>query len=283
MIETGKFNELEFIRKTDGGLILGGPDKEDVLLPWAEAPETVEPGDIFHVFVFRHSDGRLMATSKTPHACVGEFACLTAVDQNETGAFLDLGIGKDVFVSERDQKRPMRIGGRYVVYIFRDEHSGRIMGSSKLNYYVNQEDLDLEPGDEVSLLISDESDLGYSAIINQKHLGLIYRNEVYEDLKPGESRKGYIKKIREGNLIDLSLQPIGFKHILDTKDSMMLILKENNGVLDLGDKSSPEDIYSRLKISKKVFKKTIGGLYKERLIEISDHQIKLIPGADKKR
>jgi hypothetical protein len=182
-----------------------------------------------------------------------------------------------VFIPGNEQKRPMKIGQKYVVFLYNDEKTERITASSYLNDFINQDEHDFEEGDEVRLLITDESDLGFSAVINQRYMGLLYRNEVFEDLKPGDQKRGFIKKIREGNKIDLSLQVIGFKHILDLKDSLMADLQHNNGSILLGDKSSPEDIYNRLKISKKAFKKAIGSLYKERLILISDHEIKLVP------
>lgn len=276
MVEIGKFNELRFIKKTENGLILTEGEKE-VLLPYVYAPEGAEIGDNLHVFVYIHSDGRLMATTETPVAQVDEFAFLEVVDENENGAFMDMGIGKDVFVPNKEQKRPMKIGQKYVVFLYNDEKTERITASSYLSDFINQDEHDFEEGDEVRLLITDESELGYSAIINQRFMGLLYRNEVFEDLKPGDQKRGFIKKIREGNKIDLSLQVIGFKHILDLKDSLMIDLQENNGSILLGDKSSPEDIYNRLKISKKAFKKAIGSLYKERLITISDHEIKLVP------
>ncbi len=276
MVEIGKFNELRFIKKTENGLILTEGEKE-VLLPYVYAPEGAEIGDNLHVFVYIHSDGRLMATTETPIAQVDEFAFLEVVDENENGAFMDMGIGKDVFVPNKEQKRPMKIGQKYVVFLYNDEKTERITASSYLNDFINQDEHDFEDGDEVRLLITDESDLGFSAIINQRFMGLLYQNEVFEDLKPGDQKRGFIKKIREGNKIDLSLQVIGFKHILDLKDSLMIDLQENNGSILLGDKSSPEDIYNRLKISKKAFKKAIGSLYKERLIIISDHEIKLVP------
>lgn len=276
MIEIGKYNELRFIKKTDAGLILTDGEKE-VLLTYVHAPEGVEAGDNLHVFVYIHSDGRLMATTETPAAMVDEFAFLEVVDENEQGVFMNMGIGKDVFVPEREQKRPMKIGQKYVVFLYTDERNDRITASSRLADFVEQDEHDLEEGDEVSLLITEESDLGFSAVINQKYMGLLYHNEVFEELQPGDIKRGFVKKIREGNKIDLSLQVIGFRHILDLKDILIGELRENGGIIRLGDKSSPEDIYNQLKISKKAFKKAIGSLYKERLIEISDHEVKLIP------
>lgn len=275
MVQIGKFNELKFLTKSSTGLILTDGEQE-VLLPFLGAPDNIQTDDILHVFVYMHSDGRLMATLKTPLALVEEFASLKVIDINDDGAFLDLGIEKDVFVPEREQKRPMRMDDLYVVYVYLNENNNRIEATSRIAGYINQADFDLEVGDEVNLMITDPGDLGYNAIINKKYAGLLYHNELYERLHHGEIRKGYIKKIREENKIDLSLRPIGYTHILDTKESLLSQLEENNGTLDLGDKSSPEEIYRRLKISKKAFKKTIGGLYKDRLIEIFDFEIKKV-------
>ncbi|MDO8992899.1 MAG: S1-like domain-containing RNA-binding protein, partial [Daejeonella sp.] len=177
MVEIGKFNELRFIKKTENGLILTEGEKE-VLLPYVYAPEGAEIGDNLHVFVYIHSDGRLMATTETPIAQVDEFAFLEVVDENENGAFMDMGIGKDVFVPNKEQKRPMKIGQKYVVFLYNDEKTERITASSYLSDFINQDEHDFEEGGEVRLLITDESDLGFSAIINQRFMGLLYRNEV---------------------------------------------------------------------------------------------------------
>jgi predicted RNA-binding protein (virulence factor B family) len=275
MIDIGKYNELRFIKKTDSGLILTDGERE-VVLPYQHAPQEIQLGDNIHAFVYIHSDGRLMATTETPLAMIDEFAFLEVVDVNDQGAFLDMGIGKDVFVPEREQKRPMKLGQKYVVFLYTDEKNGRITASSRLTDFIDQDAHELEEGDEVSLLIFDESDLGYSAIINQRYTGLLYHNEVFEDLQAGDVRRGFVKKIREENKIDLSLQVIGFRHILDLKESLMAELQQNGGIINLGDKSSPEDIYNQLKISKKAFKKAIGSLYKERLVVVSDDSVKLV-------
>ncbi len=275
-MEIGNYNELRYIKKVDSGLILTDGEKE-AILPFNYAPAEINPGDNLQVFVYVHTDGRLFATTQTPFACAGEFAFLTVIDENENGSFLSLGIDKDVFVPQREQKRPMRIGGKYVVYVFLDDND-RLVGSSKVANFVEENEIDLEIADEVNLLIFDESELGFSAIVDQRYAGLIYRNEVFEELQPGMQKRGFIKKITESNKIDLSLQVIGFKHILDLKDILLEKLKENAGLLALGDKSSPEEIYSGLKISKKAFKKAIGSLYKERLVEISDYEVKLVMG-----
>ncbi|TDQ11329.1 CvfB family protein [Pedobacter metabolipauper] len=279
MIAIGQYNDLRIINKTEAGLILTEGDKE-VLLPYNHVPKNAEIGDNINVFVYMHKDGRLTATSKKPLACVGDFAYLTVVDDSEDGAFMDLGIDKDIFVPAREQKRPMFKGDHHVVYVFLDESNDRMVASSRLTNFVEDQDIDLEEGDEVSLLIVDKSDLGYNAIVDNKYIGLLYTNELFDVLNPGELRKGWIKKIRVEGKIDLSLQPMGYGHILDNKDTILGELKDNGGVISLGDKSSPDEIYNRFKISKNAFKKVIGGLYKDRLITISDYEIKIFVDND---
>jgi predicted RNA-binding protein (virulence factor B family) len=274
MIAIGQYNDLRIVNKTENGLILTDGDKE-ALMNYNHVPANAEIGDVINAFVYVHKDGSLIATTQRPLACVGDFAYLTVVDETQDGVFMDLGIGKDVYVPQKEQKRPMFKGDKHVVYVFLDESNDRMVASSRLTNFVEEEDLDLEEGDEVSLLIVDRSDLGFNAIIDNKYIGLLYANELFDELHPGEIRKGWIKKVRVEGKIDLSLQPMGYSHILDSKDIIFKELKENNGVIQLGDKSSPEEIYQRFKISKNAFKKTIGALYKERLITISDHEIKI--------
>ena len=275
MIAKGQYNDLRIIKKTDLGLILTD-GKSEVLLPYLDVPKNAEIGENINVFVFVQKDGKLVATSKKPLACVGDFAYLTVVDDNEDGAFLDLGLDKDIFVPSREQKRPMFKGDSHVVYVFLDETNDKMVASSKLLNFVEIDDINLEEGDEVSLLIVDRSDLGYNAVIDNKYIGLLYANELFDILNPGETRKGWVKKIRVEGKIDLSLQPMGYGHILDNKDAILAELKYSGGTIALGDKSSPDEIYSRFKISKNAFKKVIGGLYKDRIITIADHEIKIL-------
>ena len=219
-----------------------------------------------------------MATSKRPYAAAGDFAYLKVVDETDNGSFMDIGIDKDLFVPSSKQEQPLQLGKKYVVYLYVDQHDGKLTATTWLDDKVETDLSDLEEGDEVSMLIFDSSELGYSVIFNNKYMGLLYRNEVYEELETGESRVGYIKKIRPAdNKVDLSLRPLGFDFILDSRDSVLDMLRETGGVLGLGDKSSPDDIRQQLKMSKKAFKQVIGGLYKQRLITISDYEVRLIP------
>ena len=279
MIEIGKYNELRILSKTEAGLNLTDGDKL-VLLPYVHVPTGAEIGDNLKVFVFVQKDGRLTATTQKAYATVGDFAFLKVVSDGDDGVFMDLGIDKDVYVPEREQKRPMQKGYKYVVYLYLDEGNDRLLASSKLYDFVEEEGFDFEEGDEVSLLITEETDLGYNAIINNTYIGLLYNNEVFVDVKPGDVRKGWIKKIRVEGKIDLTLQPSGYGHILDSKVMILKELKKSGGVIELGDKSTPEEVYHRFQISKSAFKKTIGSLYKERLITISDDEIRLLTDND---
>lgn len=279
MIEIGKFNELRIISKTEAGLNLSDGDKL-VLLPYVHVPVGVEIGDNLQVFVYINKEARLVGTTQKPYACAGDYAFLKVVDENENGVFMDLGIDKDIFVPNREQKRPMQKGYKYAVYVFLDENNDRLIASSKLYDFVDEDDFDFEEGDEVSLFITEETDLGYNAIINNKNIGLLYANEVFMDVKPGDRRKGWIKKIRLEGKIDLTLQPSGYGHILDQKQEIFKALKKSGGLIELGDKSTPEDIYQRFQISKSAFKKAIGSLYKERLIVVTDHEIKIAEDLD---
>jgi len=275
MIEIGKYNELRILSKTEAGLNLTDGDKL-VILPYQYVPNGVEIGDNITVFVFVQKDGRLTGTTQKAYAEVGDFAFLKVVSDGDDGVFMDLGIDKDVYVPDREQKRPMQKGYKYVVYLYLDESNDRLLASSKLYDFVEEDGFDFEEGDEVSLLITEETDLGFNAIINNTYIGLLYNNEVFDNIQPGDMRKGWIKKIRVEGKIDLTLQPSGYGHILDSKEMMLRELKKSGGVIELGDKSSPEDIYHRFQISKSAFKKTIGSLYKERLIMLSDDSIRLI-------
>lgn len=279
MIQIGTYNNLLIERRTSEGLVLTDGEKE-VLLFENEGVSDYETGETLFVFVYNNKEGRLVATTKRPVACVGDFAFLKVVGESEFGAFVDIGIDKDVFVPLREQKYPMKRGNSYVVFLYVDQHNDRLCASGWLGEHAASGVPDVEEGDEVSLLIAERSELGFTAVIDNKYLGLLYHNELYEELEIGEQRQGYIKRIRENNKIDLSLRAVGFDFILESKDALLDYLRRNGGVLELGDKSSPEDIHQQLKMSKKAFKQVIGGLYKQRLITISDYEVRLVNSED---
>jgi uncharacterized protein len=268
---------MRVIKHTTFGVYLSKDgDEAEILLPIKYVPLDTAVDDFLTVFIYNDSEGRIIATTLEAKAEIGEFVMLTVVSTTEIGAFLDLGIAKDVFVPIREQAGTMRLGGEYIVYLYIDEKSNRIVASSKWNKFLKQEELDLVEGEEVDLFITAYTDLGYNAIVNNKFIGLIYHNDIFEPIGIGERKRGFIKKIREENKIDLSLRKVGYDHILDSKTLILNLLKENDGVLALGDKSSPEQIEDITHLSKKAYKKTIGGMYKDGLITILDTEIRLI-------
>jgi predicted RNA-binding protein (virulence factor B family) len=275
MIQIGKFNELEVKSKAPVGLYLTD-GREDILLPKRYVPKQAEAGDILEVFVYLDNEDRPVATTLKPYALVDDFVFLEVKEVNEHGAFLNWGISKDLFVSYAEQRFPLQVGNEYLVYVFMDKVSRRIAATTRWSHFIDREISDLKEGEQVEILIAEQTDLGFKAIIDNQYEGLLYKNEVFEPLEPGDFRTAFIRHIREDGKIDLRLQQEGYGHVKDMKEVLLLALKENQGALPLGDKSSPGDIYSRLNISKKVFKKTVGGLYKDKLITITDYEIKLV-------
>jgi len=275
LIEIGKYNDLEILRETSVGLYLGEPDGEDVLLPNKYCPEQYEVGQSLRVFVYPDNEGRKIATTLIPKVLVNEFAFLQVKAVEKVGAFLDWGLDKDLLVPFREQRQRMEKGRWYIVYMYIDEKTDRLVATNKIEQRLDNTALEVSEGDEVELLVMQKTDLGYSAIIENRYKGLIYENEIFRELNIGEQVTGYIKSIRDDNKIDLSLQPQGYKQARDPHTELILRkLMENGGSLPYHDKSPPEEIYEGLGISKKAFKRAVGALYKERKIEISGKGIR---------
>jgi predicted RNA-binding protein (virulence factor B family) len=276
MLFIGKYNNLTIERVTSVGMFLSDVEGEEVLLPNQYLTDEMQVGDNIKVFVYLDSEDRPVATTETPKIIRNEFAFLEVKDVSEHGAFLDWGLIKDLFVPFREQSRPMEIGERHVVFLYLDQKSSRLIASTKIDRFLENERLTVKEGDEVDLLIWQKTDLGFNAIVNQYHKGLVYANEVFRDLKAGDSLKGYVKKIREENKLDISLQKTGYDSVEPTAQQILDEIKKSAGFLNISDSSSPEDIYKRLQISKKTFKKAIGGLYKQGLIKIAEDGIYLV-------
>ncbi len=277
MIQLGKTNTLTILRQTPPGMYLGDGENEVVLLPTKYIEPDFEIGQEIDVFVYRDSEDRLIATRLKPFAEVGQFAYLNVSEVSKVGAFLDWGLEKDLFVPFKEQKHKMFEGYSYVVYIYIDDVTERIVASSKINKFISNEVLTVKQGEEVDLLVYNETDLGFTCVINGAHKGLIYHNDVFTDLAVGDQVKGYIKLIRENNLIDLSLQNIGFKHVLSSTEKIMEYLNTHNGYLELTDKSSPDLIERKFDMSKSTFKKSIGILYRQRKVTLHDDGVRLVP------
>ena len=276
MLRIGEFNKLRAVRDTSVGYFLSDDEGREVLLPNKYVPMDLEVDGEVDVFLYKDSEDRLIATDLMPKIKLNEFAYLKVVETNNVGAFLDWGLEKHLLVPYRQQKVDMEEGRSYVVYMYLDKASGRLAASAKLESFLNNRTLTVEEKDEVDLLVFQKTDLGYGVIINGVHKGLIYNDEVFRPLPIGTSIKGFVKKIREENLIDISLQQQGVANIKPAATIIFEALEKNKGFLGITDKSQPEVIYDTLKMSKKSFKKAVGLLYKERKIRLESDGIYLV-------
>jgi len=278
MIEQGRNIELRIVKRATFGLFLMDDSGEEVLLPNKYCSKEMKPGDNITVFVYRDSEGKKVATTLTPKIFINEFALLKVTSVTPVGAFLDWGLDKELMVPFREQKQKMAEGRWYVVYLDLDKKSDRLYASNRIERFLQNQNVPLKEGDKVNLVVWQKTDLGYTVIINHAHKGLIFDNEIFQQINIGDRLTAYVKKIREDQKIDVSLQPIGFRKFNDTNSELIYRkLEENEGFLAFTDNSSPEDIYSLFGISKKAFKKSLGSLYKQRKIEILPDGIKLRP------
>lgn len=277
MAEIGKYNVLKVVKNLDFGLYLdGGEDLGEILIPRRYVPINCTVDSELEVFIYLDSEDRLIATTEMPDAIVGEFAYLEAVSVGKVGAFLNWGLPKDLLVPFREQKVNIEEGKKYVVYVYLDDESGRIAASSKIEKFLDNLPPEYEEGQEVNVMVYAETEMGYKAIINSVHTGMIYGNEVFRNLKKGEKLKAYIKKVREDDKIDLMIEKPGYQKVDGIAQAILDKLKNLGGFMDVNDKSSSDEISRRLGISKKSFKKAIGSLYKQRIIIIEEDGIRLL-------
>lgn len=276
MVEIGKMNRLKVVKEVDFGLYLDGGDKGEILLPIRYVPENYAVDDEIDVFIYRDSEDRIIATTEKPYVMVGEFACLKVVSVTQNGAFLDWGLPKDLLVPFSEQEHKMEEDKRYVVGVYVDENTDRIVASAKLDDFLYDEsEEDFEVGEEVSLFVANKSDLGYKLIVNDSHWGLLHHQEVIRDLKRGEKLTGFIKNIREDGKIDLCLHMLASEKTGDVSDMIMKLLRKEGGFITITDKSSPEEIRALFGVSKGNFKKAVGALYKKQIITIEEGGIRL--------
>jgi len=275
MVRIGKKSVLEVVKFTEQGAYLDGGPYGEILLPRRYVSDSLSEEDEIEVFISFDSEDRLVATTVFPAIMVDEFGALEVVDVNRFGAFLDWGLPKDLFVPFAEQAVRMEKGQKYVVRAFVDPKSGRILASSKLNKFLSKEECELQIGDEVDLLITATTDLGFKAIINNSFSGLLFHNELFKLIEIGDKMPGYVKNIRPDGKIDLSLDKQGYQRIDPVADSILEKIKQSGGVLNLSDKSDPDTIKQELGISKKAFKQAIGSLYKKKLIVIEPENIRL--------
>ena len=271
----GTFQALEVLRLVDFGAYLDGQELGDILLPKRYMPEGCKPGDFLEVFIYLDSEDRVIATNEEPLASAGEFAFLKVVSVNQVGAFLDWGLPKDLLVPFSEQKTKMQEGNWYVVYVYVDDESRRMVATSKLDKYLDNVPPEYYPGQEVHLMVQSKTDIGYKVIVNNLHWGMLYQNEVFRTLQQGEQLTGYIKQVREDEKIDVSLQKPGIESAMELSDRIISMLKQEGGFLAVTDKSSPDAIYSLFGESKKNYKRAVGMLYKKRLITLEPNGIRL--------
>ncbi len=276
MVEIGKINTLDINRETENGIYLDGRELGEILMPQKFVTDENKASGYATVFIYTDSEDRLVATTETPIAMAGEFALLKVVATTKFGAFLDWGLPKDLLVPFGEQKTNMEEGRGYLVYIYLDLKTNRIAASAKLDKFLDNTPPEYEVGEQVDILIADETDLGYKAIINSEHWGMLYRNQVYQPLVKGQKTKGYINKIRDDEKIDLILEKPGYEKVDAISAKILDELKANRGFMAVSDKTSPEMIKAMFGISKKNFKKAIGGLYRKRLINFESDGIRLV-------
>ncbi len=276
MINIGQINTLEILRETDHGIYLVDEDNNEVLLPNRYVPESFRIWDKLDVFVYLDNEERPVATTDMPYIKLGEFALLRCSQVNDYGAFLNWGLVKELFCPFKEQAFKMKPKGWYLVHCYMDEKTERLVASSKTNRFLSNKELTVKQFEEVDLIVSHPSEIGMNVIVNKKHTGLIYNDQIFTELSVGDKLKGIVKKIRPGNKLDIVLGQIGYRNIEPNAERILKELEDNSGFLDLTDKSSPEDIKDLLQMSKKNFKKAVGSLYKEKKIEIKPDGIYLV-------
>lgn len=276
MIKIGQYNNLRIKKFVDFGLYLDDENEGEILLPKRYMPKNVHVDDYIDVFIYADSDDTLIATTLNPLAVVGEAAYLRVVEVNKVGAFLDWGLSKDILVPFAEQHREMEVGRSYIVYLYLDKYADRVVATSKINKFIKDEATCYVNNQPVDLMIAGKTDLGYKAIINNAHFGMLFESDVFQNLKFGQKIKGYIKNVRQDNKIDLTLQLINQESRKSLADQIIDYLKQHGGQSSLTDKSKPEDIYKQFSVSKSNYKKALGGLYKKRLISIDKDKIQLL-------
>lgn len=283
MIKIGKTNNLKVVKKVDFGLYLDGGESGEILLPKRYVDESMEVGDELDVFIYCDSEDRLVATTEKPLIEVGEFGLLKAVEVNRVGAFMEWGLQKDLLVPFREQSQEIRVGGSYVVYAFLDNATKRIVGSTKLNKYVGNRIPHYSEGDTVDVLAVHKTDLGYKVIVDNLFWGMIYNNDLFDPLSPGDRIPAYVKTVREDGKIDVTLRERGGERVFQLANRIMGYLRDAGGEMALSDSSSPDEIKAVFQCSKKDFKKALGYLYKKGKILIADGGVTLSPSDNRKK
>ena len=276
MLRAGRIQKLTVSRISDYGLYLADEEQNEVLLPNRYISLTDKPGDEKEVFLYHDSEDRLVATTETPLLRVGEAGYLRVVDKTAHGAFLDWGLyGKDLFLPNRNQQGGIIAGRSYIVYLYEDSVTGRCVATCKLKSFINNDSITVAPRQEVDLPVASESPIGYRVIINNRHWGMLYRNQLFRPIAVGDRTKGYVRKLTEDNRIDVSLQQEGFAQVKDSAEVLLQLVRDNGGFLPLNDDSAPEEVNRLTQTSKKVFKRSLGMLLKRGAVTVDEQGIKI--------
>jgi len=275
MADIGRINKLVVKHIVADGALLDGGGDGDVLLPGKYVSKRCRAGDRLQVFIYADRGKRLLATLKTPFAQVGQVARLQVVATAAAGAYLAWGLDQDLFVPDREQQVPMEKGTFEVVFVFLDERTRRVTASSRLDRFLGLSPPEYGGNDVVDLFICEQTKLGYTAVVDNAHWGIIYQNEVFQEMRPGQKLKGYIQSVRPDHKIDLRLQQTGTQGLDTVANSILQTITDRGGRLTVSDKSPPEEIYALFGVSKKRFKKAVGALYKRRLVTLSAGGIRL--------
>jgi predicted RNA-binding protein (virulence factor B family) len=294
MFHLGQYQILKVDEISDFGYFLTNPEAPEpdpdvevtederrarrILLPKRLTPKVPKPGDLLRVFVYKDNEERFTATLQEPLITLGGFARLEARNVDERGAWLKWGLDKDLFVPYREQNIQMVEGGKYLVHLYVDDKTDRLAATARIERLLQNQDLTVEEGQEVDLIVWRKTDLGYNVIINNQHKGLVYHNDIFEPVSIGEQRKGYIQTVREDGNLDVTLRPVGYLKIEPNAEKILAALEKAGGILLLHDKSDPDDIRQELHMSKKTFKQAIGRLYKEGVITITETHIERVAG-----
>lgn len=275
MLDLGTYHTLTIDRDTPPGLFLKDDKENEVLLPNKYKPETYEIGDEMEVFVYLDHSERPVATTLKPFVKLDEFGYLRCVETNNLGAFLDWGLEKHLFVPFMEQAYKMKKGEWYLIFCYLDLDSNRLVASSKVNSFLDNSEITVEPFEKVDLIVTNKTDLGFNVIVNKLHQGLIYKDDIFQRLQTGDKLTGFVKKTRSDGKIDIGLQRPGYRSIEPNAERILTELGLNDGFLPLHDKSSPEEIREQLEMSKKSFKKAVGSLYKQKLVELKEDGVYL--------
>ena len=277
MIYIGRMNRMKVVKHVDFGVYLDGQDEGEILLPRKDVPHDTQVGDRLHVFIYRDSDDRLIATTKRPLVQVGEAAYLKVKQQNNVGTFMDWGLPKDLLVPFNEQAWPMNEGRNVVIYCYLDENTNRIAGTTKFHRHLSEDGRNVfQEGDAVKGMVAAQTELGYKIILNNTHIGLLYKNEVFKPMRFGHELKVFIKQIREDGRIDLSIAASNQDVRDELEEKIMAYLKAHDGVSHITDKSPPKVIYDTFNASKANFKRALGRLYKKRLVSLDKTQVRLL-------